>query len=164
MVLVLAGCAGAPPGRPAPVLTAAAAAQALAPIRYPMIAGGEFASDAQVGQVMVLDVWASWCEPCRESFPHLDRLAAERPDVVVVGLSMDADDEKFRAFLDEFRPRFTIARDAGETAIGPPLHIRRLPTLILVDRAGRVRMRLEEPRPADYEALPRLVDALRGER
>jgi thiol-disulfide isomerase/thioredoxin len=157
---LMVACGGGPP---APRLIPVTAAPPLSPIEYPLLEGGTFASAALAGDVVVLDVWASYCQPCKKSFPILGRLAAARPDVHVVGLSIDTEEDPVRRFLAEVPASFAIARDAGETSIGPPLHIRKVPTVFLIDRQGRVRLRLEEPTTADYDALPGLVDALRAE-
>lgn len=160
-LLLMGACAAA---EPAPRLVPVTAAAPLLPIAYPLIDGGMFESAQLAGEVAVLDVWASYCQPCKKSFPRLNALAQARPDVRVIGLSIDTEEAPMRAFLAEVPATFAIARDAGETSIGPPLHIRKVPTVFLIDRQGRVRLRLEEPTPADYDALPALVDALRAER
>ena len=60
--------------------------------------------DAFAGKVVVLNLWATWCAPCREEMPSLDRLQAwfADQDVVVLALSVDrAGPERVREFLDE---------------------------------------------------------------
>jgi thiol-disulfide isomerase/thioredoxin len=161
LVIAVAACAG--PVRPRPVLAPATDSARLAPLEYPLLDGGTFASADAAGRVLVLDVWASYCAPCAKAFPVLARLGAARPDVVVVGLSIDEEDAPVRRFLAATPAAFPIARDRTEGSTAPPLAIRKVPTLFLIDRAGRVRLRIEEPADADYAALPAFVDALRGE-
>ena len=109
--------------------------------------------------LLVVDVWASWCKPCRKGFPTLEALAA-RPDVAVVAISIDEDVAAIRAFLAEVPLRAPVAHDAGQTLTRPPLSIARLPTVLVVDAAGVIRHRIEEPTERDYAGLPALVDAV----
>lgn len=160
-VVMIAACGAAP--RPQPRLGPPETSATLPALVYPIEGGGELATAAHRGQVIVLDVWATYCKPCRKSFPLLDRLAAARPDVLVVGLSLDEEDPPVAAFLREVPAAFVIARDRTLSISTGPLQVTKLPTLFLIDRAGRVRMRLDEPDERDYDALPALVDELRAE-
>lgn len=96
------------------------------------------------GNVVVLDVWASWCAPCRKSFPFLDGLqkrhAAE--GLRVVGLNLEDDDEAVNGFLDTVPHGFTIARDPSGRA-GETLGVVVMPTTFLIDRDGRIAARFE---------------------
>jgi cytochrome c biogenesis protein CcmG/thiol:disulfide interchange protein DsbE len=166
--LVLAVAAGvgacAVAGPPPHALTPAATSPPMPPLAFPLLDGGTFSSADAAGEVLLVDVWATYCEPCRKGFPHLAQLAAARPGLVVVGLSIDeGDDEAVGRFLSETPAGFPVARDREASALAPPLSIRKVPTILLIDRAGRLRLRIEEPTDADYRALPAFVDALRGE-
>jgi thiol-disulfide isomerase/thioredoxin len=161
-VTFVAAC-GSGSARPAPALVPATAAAELPPLEYALLAGGSWSSRAGDGHVLVLDVWATYCKPCRKAFPKLDALAAAYPAITVVGLSVDEEDAVVHAFLREVPATFAIARDPQRTVASGPLAIQRLPTLLLVDRHGRVRLRAEEMAEADYDALPALVAALLAE-
>ncbi len=159
----LAACGGRPPAPP--TLAPAASAEALPDVTFPTLDGPAWSSASARGKVLVLDVWATYCKPCRDAFPRLDAVARAHPDAVVVGLSIDeGDDEVVRRYLRDLAPSFAIARDPGLSITQPPLAITKLPTLLVVDRAGKVRLRRDEAVLADYEALPGLVDALSAER
>jgi thiol-disulfide isomerase/thioredoxin len=162
LTLLLVSCSAAT-RPPPPTLIPPASATALPELEYRLMSGEAWSSRASAGRVIVLDVWATYCAPCRKAFPKLDRLAATYPDVVVVGLSVDDDDEVVRRFLDEVPAGFAIARDPQQSVQAAPLSISRLPTVIVVDRRGRIRLRAEEMAEADYDALPGLVAALRAE-
>jgi thiol-disulfide isomerase/thioredoxin len=161
IVLAVAAC-GAPPRR-APEPIAAAAAAPLPPLEYRLRSGEPWASSAALGRVIVLDVWATYCKPCRKAFPKLGRLAAAHPEAVVIGVSVDEDDAVVEAFLREVPAAFSIARDPTQSVQSGPLAIGRLPTLLVVDRRGRVRFRGEEMAESDYDVLPGLVAALLAE-
>ena len=73
------------------------------------------------GQTVVLNFWASWCDPCAEEMPALQRLAATTGDEVTlvgVGLKNDADADA-RAFVDRFSITYPTGRDLGGPATDP---------------------------------------------
>lgn len=159
ITLLLVACAGAPPPRtPVP----AASAPTLPALSFRTTAGTTWTSDAARGQVIVLDVWATYCKPCRKAFPKLAALSVGRPDLVVVGISVDEADATVTKFLQEVPASFTIARDPTYTVQTGPLKIAALPTLLVVDRQGRIRLRIDKMVESDYDDLPAIVDALRG--
>jgi thiol-disulfide isomerase/thioredoxin len=92
-------------------------------------------------RVAVIDFWATWCEPCREQLPFLERLAEKYrgAGVQVYGVSFDEDRAAVEEFLARTPVKFPILWDQGGTALADPLQVTRLPTTILVDAAGVVR-------------------------
>ena len=156
--IVAAGACARP--APAPTPVPASAAALLPALSYPLVDGTPWTSADVAGRVAVIDVWASYCKPCKKSFPYLNQLAAD-PTVAVVGVSVDEDDAAVAAFLAEIPARFPIARDRTQSVEAAPLAITKLPTVLVVDAAGRVRLRLEEPRADDYASLPGVIAAIR---
>ncbi len=73
------------------------------------------------GKTVVLNFWASWCEPCREELPALQRIAVTSgDDVAVVGVGLRNDDDAdARAFVERFGLTFAVGRDTGAGAAGP---------------------------------------------
>lgn len=150
---VALGCGAAPPIHPTP----------LPALSYPLLDGGTWSSAEMRGKLVVLDVWATYCKPCKDAFPRLGRLVATHPDVVVIGLSVDEADDVVRAYLREVPAAFPIARDRDLSIARAPMKVSELPTLIVLDRAGQVRLRRAEATIADYDALPALLDQLAAE-
>ena len=159
IVLLLAACGARAPRAPVP----AATAKALPELSFRTMTNATWTSQSARGQVIVLDVWATYCKPCVKAFPKLSALAANRPDLVVVGISVDEEDPAVTKFLAEVPAAFTIARDPTYTVQTGPLKISALPTLLVVDRQGRIRLRIDKMVEADYDDLPAIVDALRAE-
>jgi thiol-disulfide isomerase/thioredoxin len=88
---------------------------------------------------VLVDFWASWCEPCREQLPLLERLSREHADLSVYAISFDDDRAPLDAFLAKVPVSFPILWDRAGDGLGDRLAIRRLPTTWVIDRAGVVR-------------------------
>jgi peroxiredoxin len=92
------------------------------------------------GKVVVIDFWATWCAPCREELPVLQKLYKKyaAQGLVVVGVSVDKDDSNIKQFLVKMPLSFPIVHDAAHAVTGkyaPP----RMPSSFIVDRKGIVR-------------------------
>jgi cytochrome c biogenesis protein CcmG, thiol:disulfide interchange protein DsbE len=94
------------------------------------------------GKVVLVDFWASWCGPCKESFPWMqslhERYAAQ--GLVVVGVNVDHDLQSARRFLDATRPTFAIVYDA-QAALAERFQVSAMPSSFLIGRDGAVRYR-----------------------
>jgi thiol-disulfide isomerase/thioredoxin len=90
------------------------------------------------GKVTLVNFWASWCDPCREEFPHMAALYRDfgRADFAIAAISDDVDDGRMRTFVREFRPPFPILVGGGR--MKGTYHYRGLPYSVLLDRHGRI--------------------------
>ena len=118
------------------------------------------------GKGIVLNLWATWCPPCVEEMPALDRLAAllAAEDILVIPASSDRNG---RAIVEPFYAR-TGVKNLGiwldpNSAATRALGARGLPTTVLIDRLGRERGRLEGGAAWDGEALLADVRRLCGD-
>lgn len=111
------------------------------------------------GRVVYLDFWASWCGPCRQSFPWMEILkntyGAQGLEIITVNLDRDrADADKF---LKQIHPTFDVRFDPkGELA--ELYKIQGMPSSVLIDRHGVTRFTHVGFRPVDgplYEAQVR---------
>jgi len=93
------------------------------------------------GQVVLLDIWASWCGPCKEEMPLLDDMASRLRDkgIEIVAVSIDEDKASAEAFLSA-RPKWTltVAHDP-EGKVPELLQPPKMPTAYLVDGKGVLR-------------------------
>ena len=139
--LALSGCVKreALPPLAGPVQAVAATPLALTLPRHP--GGDPFDLASERGNVVLLDVWASWCEPCLEALPmYVDlqkHYAASGLKVYAVNVDDDAGD--VTAFLEKNRVTLPVLRDPGGAVSERLLKVRVMPTSFLVDRAGVVR-------------------------
>ncbi|MEK0082595.1 TlpA family protein disulfide reductase [Benzoatithermus flavus] len=164
--LLLAGIAGAATAE-APIRTSEP--KPLPPLAFETMDGKPASLEDFRGKVVVLNLWATWCAPCREEMPSLDRLQARFEDqpVVVLALSVDrAGPERVEAFLNEIGvQRLHVYRDpkaAATRAVGVP----GLPATILVDKAGNETGRVlgiaRWDGPEAVRAVRRLLDGAAG--
>jgi len=114
------------------------------------------------GKVVLLNVWAAWCAPCRKEMPALDRLQQTLggPDFQVLALSLDnGGPTVVRQFYDQIGIRaLGIYVDPATEATGK-LRALGVPTTLLLDREGRERWR--KTGPAEWNS-PEIVEALRA--
>ena len=118
------------------------------------------------GKVVVLDVWATWCSPCRAEFPRLDRLQAALGDkgLAVVPVSVDLGGRKpVDKFYDDIGVKaLSKYLDPGNES-AKALGLRGLPTTLIIDREGREIARIEGEAPWDSsETLARFETMLAG--
>ncbi|MCS6856866.1 MAG: TlpA family protein disulfide reductase [Sandaracinaceae bacterium] len=116
------------------------------------------------GQVLIVDFWASWCKPCAEAMPHLDRLFTSYSDrgLRVIGVSQDESEAGVRMFLRRVRVSFPVVLDATHEVAGRygPSH---MPTTFFVDRKGSIRYIHTGFRAQDVPLFTSRVMSLLGE-
>ena len=95
---------------------------------------------ALAGRVVLVDFWASWCGPCKRSFPELDTLQKAYADrgLTILAISVDEKAEAMDAFLKEHPVTFATVRDAGQKLVAAA-GVESMPTSFLVDRKGVIR-------------------------
>ena len=117
------------------------------------------------GKVVVINLWASWCPPCRAEMPALQNASTSYADedLVILGVHMTAQDSeaKARAFVSEYGLTFPILLDrAGE--VGRLYQSRALPTTFFVDREGIIRQ-VVVGGPLSEVTLLATIESLLGE-
>jgi thiol-disulfide isomerase/thioredoxin len=108
------------------------------------------------GKVVYVDFWASWCGPCKLSFPFMQALAARYPggEVAIVTVNVDRQRAQADAFLRQVRSNLPVVYDAmGD--IAQAWKVADMPTSLVFDHTGKMRFRHQGFFPAkvrEYEA------------
>jgi thiol-disulfide isomerase/thioredoxin len=113
------------------------------------------------GQVVYLDFWASWCTPCKASFPFMNELHGQLAGQGLVVLAVNLDEQRAAAdrFLQQTPARFRIAYDPK--GLTPEQYkVKAMPTAVLIDRKGQVRHVHAGFRDRDRDALRAQVESL----
>ncbi len=129
--------------------------------------GNEISIEDFRGKVVVLNLWATWCAPCRHEMPSLDRLQAQHggDDLQVIALSVDRGEslDKIREFYEEVGVQhLAIYRDPNST-VPRALKAPGLPTTVVIDRAGREVGRLMGGAEWDGEEAFALLEGIMAE-
>ena len=112
--------------------------------------------DQYHGKVVVLDFWASWCKPCRQSIPWLNEMKSRyaRDGLVVIGINVDAEHADAERFMRAVPIDFDVVFDpAGE--IAQRYKLQGMPTSFVFDRQGKLvrsRIGFRESQKADHES------------
>ena len=107
-------------------------------VRVPRLTGGgslEVGSPAE--RPTVVNLWASWCGPCREEMPAVEAFARSHPDVRVVGIAIDDTTDSAREFAREVGVTFPLGIDRDD-AVGDGYGVTGLPMTFVLDSAGRL--------------------------
>jgi cytochrome c biogenesis protein CcmG/thiol:disulfide interchange protein DsbE len=104
------------------------------------LGGAPVSVSSLAGKVVIVDFWATWCAPCREELPELQKFHKKygSQGLVIVGVSVDKEAENIKGFVDKLGLSFPIVHDVGHQVTGkysPP----KMPSSYIVDRKGIVR-------------------------
>ena len=111
---------------------------ALAPAGVVSLAGGDLPATA--GQVVLVDFWASWCAPCKASFPAMAKIHADFASrgLVIAAVSIDEKPAAAAGFVKKLAPPFLTLHDR-ELKLVKQVVVPTMPTSYLLDRTGKVR-------------------------
>ncbi len=123
--------------------------------------GKSFRLADQRGKVVMINFWATWCPPCREEMPSMERLWQHHKDqgFVLVAVSVDADPRVVTPYLAKHALTFPVALDP-KLDLANAYGVRALPASFILDRAGQVAALALGPRRWDGDAALSLVEGL----
>jgi len=113
------------------------------------------------GKVVLVNFWATWCPPCKEEMPAMQRLHERygKDAFVLLAVSVDADPRVVRPYIAEHRFTFPVGLDS-KMEVANTYGVRALPASFIVDRDGMIAAMAIGPRPWDGAASQALVAAL----
>lgn len=112
---------------------------AAADLRLPALQGSQPLLDRSGMKILLLDFWASWCEPCKESLPLYQKEKAnwEKQGIFIHTVSADEDIQDARKYLRQHKVQLPAVWDEGR-ALTKKLKIDSIPVLVALSRDGRV--------------------------
>lgn len=128
-------------------------------ISGPTLDGGSFT--ASTGKVLVLNVWASWCSPCRAEAPALQELSMKYPEVQFLGVLTRDSLVAARAFVERFGIQYpSLVDDAILLKFHGQLTPNAIPTTLIIDTQGRIAARVSGE--VTYSALEDLIERVKS--
>lgn len=161
MALSLAACAGGMANAPSGSTASSATAQDFA---LDDIEGGRFRLSDHLGEkVIVLDFWATWCDPCKASMPHLIDLYEKHKDqgLLVVGISIDGPESIAQVKKDvaQLGMSFPVVLDTESRVVANYNPRRSAPYSVIIDKSGNVVKRHDGYTAGDEVEMARAVEA-----
>lgn len=126
------------------------------------VEGREVTLEQFKGKYVVVDVWASWCYPCKREFPNLKKLEEkyEGKDIVFVSVSCDQSERRWQNELGFLQTKLVKQWWAGNGDFMKAFQVVAIPRLILLDKKGRV-VDLNLPKPSDVK-FEKILSKLKG--
>ncbi len=123
--------------------------------------GQQVALDSFRGRVVVLNLWATWCAPCRKELPGLERLHQQLDPqrFAVIGLSVDSDLHVAREYLTELGISFANYIDRDRHIAGNVLGVRVYPDTFVLSRNGALLLKVSGEREWDAPGMVRMLEA-----
>lgn len=127
----------------APMASARPAARTKEPITAPAFTlparTGSVALDSLRGHVVLIDFWASWCGPCRKSFPWLASLHERMKEhgLTIVAINLDKSREDADEFLKTYPAPFTVAFDPGGK-VAEAFKVKAMPSSLVISKTGKI--------------------------
>jgi peroxiredoxin len=115
----------------------------------------------QRGKPVMINFWATWCAPCREEMPAMERLYRRHHErgFVLLAVSVDTDAALVRPFLEQHKLTFPVTLDA-KMSLANAYGVRALPSSFLIDRDGNLAALALGPRAWDNRMAHALVDGM----
>lgn len=118
------------------------------------------------GKVLYIDVWATWCVPCKQEIPHFAKVAEhykDNPGIQLISISIDkeSDHDKWRKMIAEEKPQWPqfVTSDAEDKKLSTDFNIKFIPRFIIINADGTIQ-NADAPRPSDKDIINYLDELL----
>jgi thiol-disulfide isomerase/thioredoxin len=147
---------------PSPALAKIKEGDAFPKGKMERLEGGAFDFAAHAGKVVVVDFWASWCEPCKIELPALNKLHKKLASkgLVIVGVNVDETRDDAKGFLKSHPVEFPIVYDGAKKELIGKVDVQTMPTSLIIDKTGKVRAIHRGYREGDAEKFEKEILAL----
>jgi peroxiredoxin len=127
----------------------------------PMLDGKQFRLSEHRGKTVLVNFWATWCPPCRDEMPAMERLYSRhrQKGFALVAVSVDADPAVVGPFVKQARFTFPIGLDP-KMELANMYGVRALPSSFIIDRQGNLAALALGPRAWDNQASHALVEGM----
>ena len=129
--------------------------------RAPNSGNGDVSIKNFKGQVVLVDFWASWCEPCKVALPQYNRLYQKysKKGLVVWGINEDDEKSDGKSFIQEHPVKFPTSYDV-EKKLAKKVGLKTMPTSFIIGKDGKVHYVHEGFREGDEAELETLIKKL----
>ena len=126
-----------------------------------LLGGKTLELKGQRGKPMLINFWATWCAPCRDEMPAMERLYLKHRErgFMLLAVSVDTDAALVKPFLEKYHLTFPVALDA-KMDLANTYGVRALPASFLIDRNGYLTALALGPRAWDNRAAHALIEAM----
>ena len=138
--------------------------QPVEPLRITTLGGSEITALSERGHILVINLWATWCVPCRQEMPALDVFAikygAHGVDVIAVSMDDRSDLAQVRQVMSAYSFPAALAADSDLRGLG---RVRHIPATFVIDRNGLLaRNGWQQPASIDLATLENMLRPLLG--
>lgn len=113
------------------------------------------------GEVVMINFWATWCGPCRQEMPLLEKLYTKYQPAGfrVLAINIEKDSEKADQFIEDIGVTYPVLYD-NESIVSKLYEVEAMPSTIFIDREGRFRYLHRGYKPGDEENYRRVIQSL----
>lgn len=125
--------------------------------------GGSVSLSSLKGKVVLLDFWASWCGPCKQSFPAYNQLLNRfgKQGLVIIGINQDRERGEALQFLSHTPANFTLLADP-ENSVAKLYNPPTMPTSFLIDQSGNIVKTYDGYHQGDEQTIAGDIENLLG--
>lgn len=123
--------------------------------------GSNMRLQEQLGNVVLVNFWASWCGPCREELPHLEQIQQKYADLgfTIMAVNVDTDRAKADILLKDIPVTFPVLYDT-DAKVSKLYDVQAMPTTVLIDRDGNQRLLHKGYKSGDEVKYQQAIKAL----
>lgn len=123
--------------------------------------GSNMRLSEQRGNVVLVNFWASWCGPCREELPKMEKLQQDYEDLgfTILAVNVDEDSNKANILLDDIKITYPVLFDPT-AKVSKLYDVSAMPTTVIIDRDGKQRLLHKGYKSGDEKKYAKAIKAL----